>query len=117
MFKNNQGIALLLTMIILGMIVASALSISTLILGEIKMNKLVDDSVQAIFAADAGMEKLFYWANKHPSGGSLVDINYTAVLANGAQYEACTVAQACTDNILRSRGIFNTTQRALEASY
>ncbi len=119
---NQQGIALLLTMILLGTIIATSLGISVLITGETSITRLIDDSVFAIFAADAGGEKMLY-ACSGKIGYPPVPFTFTnSDLGNGASYTTeMSPNQNCTDDLLKSTGIFvspnGTTKRAFQISY
>lgn len=126
MFKDQQGIALLVTMILLGTVIATALGVAVLITGESGVNRLVSDSVKAVFAADAGMEKLLYFANKISGDPAIAnfkknmetgDTGFTSCPGSSACYFACEAAQNCTSDILRSKGQSNTALRSFEASY
>ena len=111
----QRGIALLLTLLILGAVMATALGVSVLVTGGIKTMRLVDDSTAAVFAADAGMEKLFYFTNR--LNGDPVSANFTRTLSNGASYTACSAAQSCTVGLLKSQGRYLNVQRTFEANY
>jgi len=125
---NNKGIALLVTLILLGTIIATVLSISILITGETKITRLVDDSVVAVYAADAGMEKMFYACSGDsakitpPPDGQASFTNNN--IGNLASYTVCMdndssdpCAKTCGSSKVRSRGQFGATQRSFEADY
>jgi len=122
---DNRGIALLVTLILLGTIIATALSISVLITGETKINRLVDDSVMAVYAADAGMEKMFYACSGKigsPSPpfsfNSCPTLGYPTCFSNNAKYDVyMDPNKSCADIVVRSRGQFGATQRSFEAAY
>ena len=111
----QKGIALLLTLLILGAIMATALGVSVLVSGGIQTTRLVDDSTAAVFAADAGVERLFYFINR--LNGNPVGANFVRVLSNGASYTVCSAAQNCTATKLKSQGQFIGVQRTFEANY
>ncbi len=127
---DNRGIALLVTLILLGTIIATALSISVLITGETKINRLVDDSVMAVYAADAGMEKMFYACSGDsakitpPPDGQAAFTNNN--IGNLASYTVCMATRingvtscnnSCNSAVVMSRGQFGATQRSFEADY
>ena len=123
---NQQGIALLITMILMGTIIATALGVATLTVGQTSISRLIDDSVLSLFAADAGIEKLFYYANRlngNPASANFKkvmetgDASFVACPTNKTCYLACTPSQGCDDNTLKSLGEFNTAQRSFEAVY
>lgn len=117
MLKNNpqKGIALYLSVIIMTLILAIALGISTIFLGQINVMKGLGYSVIAFYAADAGIEKILL-TRDNP-----LDIGLTA-LSNGAAYQvfvtaggvgSCTASSYC----IRSIGSYKETNRAIEISY
>lgn len=120
---NSQGIALLITMILLGTMIATALSVAVLVTGETGITRLVDDSVLALFAADAGAEKMFYVCSgkiPYPSPANFTVNN----LGNGARYEVhidddgdIPWTDSCNDTRVVSTGSYNTAQRSFEVSY
>lgn len=54
---KNKGVSLYLTLVILGILLAAALGLAAVLLGQIKTIKGVGDSVVALYAADSGIEK------------------------------------------------------------
>ncbi len=105
----------MLTLLILGAIMSTALGVSVLVSGGIQTTRLVDDSAAAVFAADAGMEKLFYFTNR--LNGDPVGANFIRTLSNGASYTVCSAAQSCTSSQLKSQGQYLNVQRTFEANY
>ena len=119
---NQSGVALLITMLLLGTIMATALGISVLVRGEIGITRLVDDSVFAIFAADAGLEKMLYACSgkiSYPPSANFTSSD----LGNGSSYhvymadEAGVQTNDCNDLKIISNGIFGSTERTFEARY
>ncbi|MEK7077847.1 MAG: hypothetical protein AAB928_02015 [Patescibacteria group bacterium] len=119
---DSRGIALLITMILLGTMIATSLSVAVLVTGETGITRLVDDSVLALFAADSGAEKMFYaCSGKIPYP---VPANFTASnLGNGAEYSVYMAdalgnqTDDCNDTKVVSKGQYNTAQRSFEVSY
>lgn len=57
-FSNSQkGVSLYITLILTSIILAVALGISLLLVGQLKITREIGDSTKAFFAADAGMEQ------------------------------------------------------------
>jgi hypothetical protein len=57
-FSNSQkGISLYITLILTSIILAIALGISLIFVGQLKMTREIGNSTKAFFAADAGMEQ------------------------------------------------------------
>ena len=120
---DQKGIALLITMVLLGTIMATAMGVAVLVIGETGITRLVTDSTLALFAADAGIEKMFYaCSNKIPYPSPA---NFTVLdIGNGAKYTVCMAAvsggactNTCNDAWVISKGSYNTAQRSFEASY
>lgn len=58
--NNQEGIALLLTMLILAGILAITIGIANLMITEIRLSSLTGQSVTAYYAAESGIEKALY---------------------------------------------------------
>ncbi|MDP3764280.1 MAG: hypothetical protein Q8Q95_01525 [bacterium] len=121
---NNQGIALLITMLLLGTIMATALGVTILTTSQIGVTRLVDDSISAIFAADSGAEKMFYVCSgkisPDPSPASFTNLD----MGNGAGYEVhidddgiAPYTDNCNDTKVKSTGSRGSVQRSFQASY
>ena len=113
--KNKKGIVLLITIIILGALLAAALGVASVFIKETQISALVDDSLIAILAADAGLEKMLY--NVRILGGSSTT-SFNTDLSNGASYITCENPTTCSDSlfIFTSTGAFSNARRTLEAS-
>ncbi|MBI2454429.1 MAG: hypothetical protein HYV54_02580 [Parcubacteria group bacterium] len=120
---DQKGIALLITMVLLGTVMATAMGIAVLVTGETGITRLVTDSTLAIFAADAGMEKMFYaCSNKIPYPSPA---NFTVLdIGNGARYDVCmadasggSCTNDCNNAWVSGKGTYRSAQRSLEASY
>ncbi len=114
----------MITMVLLGTIIATALGVAVLTTAQTGVTRLVDDSVMAVFAADAGAEKMFYACsgkiNPYPSPANFTNTD----VGNGARYDVCMdndslapCTDSCNDTQVRSRGQRNTAQRSFEATY
>ena len=116
-FHNMQkGVSLYLSLLILGILLAIVLTLSAILLGQIRMIKGIGDSVIAFYAADTGIEKvLVYRANPlllpEPSGTLENNSSYTiTVILPGPN---CTASNYC----IRSVGDYKETRRAIEVEY
>ena len=116
---DQNGIALLITLILLGTILTISLSIAILTTGEGKINRSINDSTFAIFAADAGMERLFYFVNRLTPPGNPISANLSPVVSfpSGTSYIACAASDNCTDSRLVSTGVKGGSRRSFEANY
>jgi len=123
--KNESGIAVILSILILSVIITIALSTSTAILKELEFGKDAGFYAIAFFAADSGIEKILtvrdapiiacttpatacilsnfskYWVVVTPSGG---------VKPDGS---TCASSNFCVE----STGEFELTRRAIEVDY
>lgn len=116
MIMNNQGITLLITLVILSALIAAVTGVASIFIREIRISGAVDDSVIAIMAADAGIEKKLYDTRK--LGGDPLTV-FSAALSNGATYLTCPLPGSCTASPVQmtSTGTFNDAQRTLEVTF
>ncbi len=115
---SKKGAALVISIIILTTLLAISLGLSTILIGQMKMFKGMEDSVQAFFAADTGIEKvLFVVKNQEPNEVGWPISGY--LNNNEAKYEvqyldkgenSCSGSYYC----LKSKGVFRERQRAIE---
>lgn len=106
---SNKGVSLYLAIIIMVLLLAMALGINAILLGQLKMIRGMGDSVIAFFAADTGIERALY-----------EERSVSGELDNGARYEAqflagggqCDAPNYC----LKSIGTFKETKRAIEVA-
>lgn len=107
---------MLFAMFVLAIALGIGLSVSALIINQVKMAVDAGQSVAAFYAADAGAEKCLYQVRKPPStdpcdtfpGGS---INTT--LTNGASF----IVSRDAEKIIRSLGTYQRTNRKIELSW
>lgn len=117
--NNKEGVALLITLMILGTVIATSVGVTVLVTGETKITRLIDDSVFAVFAADAGYEKMLY-ACSGKMAEYPVSAAFTTDLGNGASYESHMSGDygaSCNSNILTSTGVYGDIKRAFEVTY
>jgi Tfp pilus assembly protein PilX len=115
--SRSRGVALLMILLIMGLLVAIGVGVASIFTREIQITGFTDDSVGAILAADAGIEKMLYYTRV--MGGS-PDTTFTRTLANDAEYETCPTPTSCQANpsvIITSEGELNSTKRSLEVTY
>ena len=90
--KHKMGSALYLTVVIMALLLAIALGLSAIIIGQLRLVRGLGYSVVAFYAADAGIEATLEGAAGGWSTG--VDPVGTAVpiiLTNGATYEVSVI--------------------------
>jgi len=105
--QKSKGVSLYLALMIMAVLLALALGISTILFGQMKMIRGMGDSVSAFYAADTGIERALY------EGGSV-----SGELENGARYEVqilspgpdCPGVNYC----LKSLGTYKEIKRAIE---
>ena len=98
--KNQQGITLYLSLIIMGILLSLAFGINTILLGQTKIVQDIGDSVFAFYAAETGIERNLYDGSQ--GAGSL---------ENGATYFVATLAPG-----IKSVGTYKNTSRAIYIS-
>lgn len=134
MFKTNhqKGVSLYIATIIMLILLAIALGVSTILFGQIKMIKRMGDSVRAFYGADTGAEWLAY--QKKQGINILANCPYQG--EEGLKNSGCTetfgdvtyyvdVRNPGTDNCpsdalyycVRSQGSYKQTDRAIELTY
>src|SRR3989344_9070363 len=115
---NQQGIALLITMVLLGTIIATSLGIAVLITGETTVTRLIDDSVFAIFAADAGAEKMLYACSAKVGYPAAPFTFADSDLGNGSSYVSeMSPNRNCNDTLVKSTGTYGSAKRAFTIGY
>ncbi len=112
--KNKQnnaqnGIALLLTVIILSIVTLIAGFIANVVVVQLRLAKDIGDSQAAIYAADSGVEWQLYQIRK------VVSVN-SPVMLNGATVET-TVIGAIPNLTIKSLGSYKSVKRQFEVSF
>lgn len=84
-FKNQKGVALIVTFFILTIVLAIVLNVSILLFNEIKIIRNVGNSVVAFYSADSGIEKVLYYdrQQKPPNTGRGICNICNLCLSNG----------------------------------
>jgi len=125
MFKSSQtqkGISIYLSLMIMTVLLAIALGVSTILISQQKSIKGMGNSVIAFYAADSGIEKMLYDAFRGVDiAANCPESNpCQATLDNGATYNVvvlpgdnpkCAGSYYC----IKSVGEYQETKRALEA--
>jgi len=114
---NKKGAALFLTMLIMSAVLAIAMGIAKLSLGEIKISRELPQSFAAYYAAEAGIEEGLYMdlIMTSPPGTFSQEIN--GYLSEGITYEVIFdgVSPART---IKSNGVYKQkSARAVELTY
>lgn len=113
-FQSEEGVAILLSVMILSVILSIALGSSDIAIRQVQSMEGISDSVVAFYAADNGVEQVMMM--EHPTS-----ISETA-LSNGATYEVTVVDSAdpsCdADNYcITSLGSYRRAKRAIQSTY
>lgn len=114
----QQGISIYLSFIIMTILLAVALGMSTIFLGQSKIIKSMGNSVIAFYAADSGIEEVLSSDRSSPSSSCSEafpcsldnDASYYLIIVDGA---SCGAVNYC----IKSIGTYQNTRRAVEISY
>lgn len=135
---TQRGISLYFAVIITSLLLAMALGLATILLGQIRILREMGDSVKALFAADTGMEKILYLNNfcqrddctstspfaslcqdqiVAANATSCIGLYYysTSTSINDSEYIA-TASSTGQGGIFKSMGGYKKARRAIEAS-
>ena len=125
MFKSSQtqkGISIYLSLMIMTVLLAIALGVSTILISQQKSIKGMGNSVIAFYAADSGIEKMLYDAFRGVDiAANCPESNpCQATLENGATYSIIVLPNTdpkCSGSYycIKSVGEYKETKRALEA--
>lgn len=114
--KRQSGVSLFLAIIILTVLLAIVLGLSTIFLGQMVMFREMGYSVIAFYAADAGIEKVL---NQRDNPLSLN--GYSATLDNGAKYSLSVLSSgpgcSAQNYCIKSIGTYQEVRRAIEITY
>lgn len=116
MKKNNKkGASLLLTILIMSAILAIAMGIAKLSLGEIKISRELPQSFVAYYAAEAGIEEGLYadLVTAVPQGTAS---DFPGSLGTGITYEVVFTGVS-PNRVITSNGLYGGTKRAIELTY
>jgi len=113
--NSNKGVSLYLALMIMTVLLAIALGLSSIFLGQAKMTQEMGYSVIAFYAADAGIEKVL---TTRPNPSNIPE----TILLNGAAYQvivtpAGTGGCLASNYCIKSIGEYQETRRAIEIEY
>lgn len=107
--KNERGISLFLTLVIMSILLSISLGINVIFWQQAQILKYLGNSVIAFYAADTGIERALKEGN---------DVSDT--LSNGAAYEAKKINKGdpgCPNALeycIQSVGVYQETRRAIQ---
>ena len=100
----------------MSILLAIVLSLSAILVGQIKMIKGMENSVIAFYAADTGIEEVLYSGRGSPTSSCTELI--PCLLDNGAEYYVEITSLDAPENFLiKSVGNYKDTIRAIEIKY
>lgn len=123
--KNQTGVALLLTLLILTSILVITLGAADLVFAGIKMNRLTGYSNIAFYASEAGMERVLWEARKNnlvmpdENQDDILQCSLTpelCLLANNSSYQV-NFATSTPIITFSSVGQYQGVKRSVEGSY
>ena len=117
--RNEKGVVLLLTLLILSSILVETLGASDLVMAGIKTNRLTGYSNIAFFASEAGLERALWEARQN--NYALPDTDTSNVfslgdLGNGSSY-AVDYSSSTPDVTFKSIGNYRAVKRSVESIY
>lgn len=115
--KNQKGVALYLTMVILSVLMAVILTMISMAISQIKVIHALSNSIAAFYAADTGIERVLYAIFQEgyvPSRGEC-PLSYSGTLENEATFEVCVSDNS--DSVIFSTGTYKKTKRRIEITF
>jgi len=109
--SGENGIALLITVVIISAAVLIASLIANIVITQLKLAGDIADSMTAIYAADAGVEYKLYQIRKE---GNTTSIEFS--LSNGATVSV-SVSGVLPNLTIRSLGSYKSVKRQFEVSF
>lgn len=111
---NKKGASLILAMLILTVILATAFGVCNLIIGEIKISREAPKSLLAYCAAEAGIERALYEDRK---GGGAINIDECTEPLNNESSYGFDITVTGQDVEIISWGCYKDVKRAIEVNY
>lgn len=120
--KSQRGVSLYLAIIIMTILLAIALGLSTIFLGQVVMLREMGYSVIAFYAADTGIEQILMNRGSPSNLSGYLDLNNNnAKDSDDSSYEVivtapgsdCTASNFCVKSI----GTYQEVSRAIEITY
>ncbi len=101
---------------IMAIILSIVLGVTTILLGQLKVIKGIENSVIAFYAAESGIEKVLI-SRLNPIGLN----GFSETLSNGASYNievkasggGCSASNYC----IKSKGFYRNAQRTIQVTY
>ena len=75
---NQSGVVLIVSLMILVVMIISVISLSRVIVGEVKMTRNSDNSIVSFYVAESGVEKALYYLKLGRQATDFSDFNALA---------------------------------------
>jgi len=112
---NKQKGSIYLTVILLGVILAVAVGVVSIVVSGSNLVKGLGDSVKAFHVADTGLEEALYQLRKD---GSQADINCSDDFSSYGNTTCVVDIEVIGENVeIKATGSYNSSQRRIEADY
>jgi hypothetical protein len=117
LFNSDRGVSIYLAIMTVGILLALALGINAILVGQIKITREMGDSVVAFYAADSGIERVLIEDNPRNLDG------YEEELDNGARFSIAVFGGGeggCDPEkifCIKSLGTYKKVKRAIEIQY
>lgn len=131
-FKNQKGVSLFLALMIMTVFSAMGLGLSVILMSQREVIRGINYSVNAVCAADAGVEAILYLDKRCGDGSNFCSTfpnvcnnlctglespyTTTSFLSNGAGYTA-TSSNNCGITSIKSTGDYKEVKRAFELNF
>lgn len=79
--QQNQGFALLFSVVVISVVVITTLAVSSLVRRGLELTTIGERSMEAFYAADAGLECALYW-DIHERGRNMFPRNNSGVIGD-----------------------------------
>ncbi|MCX6764534.1 MAG: hypothetical protein NTU58_02390 [Candidatus Nealsonbacteria bacterium] len=129
-FKNQKGVAIYLVLVVMAIFLDLSLGLSMILFAEILNVREIDYSVIAFYAADSGIEEIFYKDLKECTSGLGCNTTYCesdclAGLQSGQVFSGTMESEAKyvvgfeegATKTASSTGSFQETRRAIQVDY
>lgn len=114
--KNQKGLSLYISIIIMSILLSIVLGISTILVSQIKIVKGIENSVIAFYAAETGIEQVLV-GRVDPTSFD----GFSNTLTNGASYDITVFSSGpncgASNFCIKSVGTFRDVKRAIQVSY
>jgi len=112
---SQKGVSIYLAVIIMSIILAMVLGMTTILTGQIKTIRGIENSVIAFYGADTGIERLLKERGESVSGEMIIGtekkVEYTVERKEGGSVDWCS---ADKKYCIRSFGTYEQTKRAIK---